>query len=156
MPLMSRWAWLAMFAIGCGHPAAPATQPSAPQQPVAAAPDAAPAPPRELDEDLPRLADRAVKLYQDWQRAFGEAGTNCADAATRMNAIADANADLIAANHRLTKAGHEKIKAARAELEKRSAEIDPAAQAIMTGPTMSACKADAAFNTALERLAGEG
>ena len=147
--------WVAIFAIGCGHPAAPASQTTAPQPPVAAAPDAAPAP-RPLDEDLPRLADRAVKLYQDWQRAFADAGTNCADAATRMTALADANADLIAANQRLTKAGHDKIKAARAELEKRSAEIDPAAQAIMTGPTMSACKSDAAFNTALERLAGEG
>lgn len=155
MRLMSRWAWLAMFAIGCGHPAAPATTTVAPQ-PVAATPDAAPAAPLPLDEDLPRLADRAVKLYQDWQRAFTEAGTNCADAATRMSALADANADLIAANQRLIKAGHEKIKAARTELEKRSADIDPAAQAIMTGPTMSACKSDAAFNTALERLAGEG
>lgn len=122
---------------------------------MAAAPDATPAP-LPLDEDLPRLADRAVKLYVDWQRAFGEAGTNCADAAARMNALADSNADLIAANQRLSKSGHEKIKAARAELEKRSAEIDPAAQAIMTGPTMSACQSDAAFNTALERLAGEG
>lgn len=154
MTPMPRYAWLAMFAIGCGHPAAPATQPTAPQPPVAVAPDAAV--PSPLDEDLPRLADRAVKLYQDWQRAFQAAGTNCTDAATRMNALADANADLIAANQRLTRAGHEKVKAARAELEKRSAEIDPAAQAIMTGPTMSACSSDAAFNAALERLAGGG
>ena len=149
-----RWAWLAMLAIGCGHPATPATHTTASQPAAAVAPDAAV--PLPLDEDLPRLADRAVKLYQDWQRAFSEAGTNCSDAATRMNALADANADLIAANQRLTRAGHEKIKAARAELEKRSAEIDPAAQAIMTGPTMSACKSDGPFNAALERLAGEG
>jgi hypothetical protein len=151
---MSRWAWLASFAIGCGHPAAPATHTTASQPAAAVTPDAAV--PLPLDEDLPRLADRAVKLYQDWQRAFAEAGTNCADAAARMNAIADANVDLIAATQRLTRAGHEKNKAARAELEKRSAEIDPAAQAIMTGPTMSACKSDAPFNAALERLAGEG
>lgn len=151
---MSRWSWLASFAIGCGHPAAPTTQ-TTPAQPQAAAPDAAVAP-RALDDDLPRLADRAVKLYVDWQNAFELAGTNCEDATTKMNALADANADLIAANQRLVRAGHDKIKAARAELEKRSAEIDPAAQAIMTGPTMSACKADAPFNAALERLAGEG
>jgi hypothetical protein len=151
---MLRWAGLAFLAIGCGHPAAPASQPTTPQPAVVVAPDAAA--PLPLDEDLPRLADRAVKLYQDWERAFSAAGTNCADAATRMNALAEANADLIAANQRLSRAGHEKIKAPRAELEKRSAEIDPAAQAIMTGPTMSACKSDAAFNTALERLAGEG
>lgn len=150
---MPRWAGLALLAIGCGHPATPVTQPTGGQPAIIVAPDAAV--PVPLDEDLPRLADRAVKLYQDWERAFSAAGTNCADAATRMSALADANADLIAANQRLTRAGHEKIKAARAELEKRSAEIDPAAQAIMTGPTMSACKSDTAFNAALERLAGE-
>ena len=151
---MSRWFWLASFVIACGQPSAPATQ-TTPAQPQAAAPDAAVAP-RPLDEDLPRLADRAVKLYSDWQKAFEAAGTNCADATTRMNALVDANADLIAANQRLVRAGHDKVKAVRAELEKRSAEIDPAAQAIMTGPTMSACKSDAPFNAALERLAGEG
>ncbi len=153
---MRWWFWLASFAIACGHPPAPATQPTEPHVAVAAPPpDAAPAP-RELDDDLPRLADRAVKLYTDWQRAFADAGSNCADATVRMNALVEANADLIAANRRLVRAGHDKIKAARAELEKRSAEIDPAAQAIMTGVTMSACKQDAAFNAALEQLAGEG
>lgn len=152
---MSRWSWFASFAIGCGHPAAPATQTTPAPAQAAVAPDAAVAP-RALDDDLPRLADRAVKLYIDWQKAFEAAGTNCADATAKMNTLADANEDLIAANHRLVRAGHENVKAARAELEKRSAEIDPAAQAIMTGPTMSACKADAPFNAALERLAGEG
>jgi len=150
-----RWAWLATFAIGCGHPSAPATTTAGPQ--VQAAPseagiDAA----RLLEDDLPKLAERAVKLYQDWQRAFSEAGTDCAAATTRMNALADANADLIAANQRLVHAGHDKIKAARVELDKHSAEVDPAAQAIIQGPTMSACKGDPAFNKALDRLAGEG
>ncbi|HUS27195.1 MAG TPA: hypothetical protein VMZ53_01765 [Kofleriaceae bacterium] len=118
--------------------------------------DAPPAQQGPLEDDLPRLAERAVKMYQDWQKAFAEAGTDCAAATTKMNALADANADLIAANQRLTKSGHEKIKAARAELEKHDAEIDPAAQAIMQGPTMAACHDDRAFNTALDRLAGEG
>jgi hypothetical protein len=149
-----RWAWLASIAIGCGHPSAPPTTPAGPSAGSSAD---APAPAaRPLDEDLPRLAERAAKMYQDWQRAFAEAGTDCAAATAKMNALAEANADLIAANQRLTKSGHEKIKAARAELEKHSAEIDPAAQAIMQGPTMSSCSGDPAFNRALERLAGEG
>lgn len=152
---MSRWSWFAIFAIGCGHPAAPATQTTPAPAPVTVAPDAAVAPPA-LEDDLPRLADRAVKLYLDWQKAFDTAGTNCADATARMNTLAETNADLIEANHRLMKSGHEKIKAARAELIKRSGEIDAAAQTIMTGPTMTACKGDAPFNAALERLAGEG
>jgi hypothetical protein len=148
-------AWLVVIAIGCGHPSAPPATPSGPVAPAAPT-DAPAAPPVPLDEDLPRLAERAVKMYQDWQKAFADAGSDCAAAAQKMNALADANADLIAANQRLTKAGHEKIKAARAELEKHSAEIDPAAQAIMQGPTMGACSGDPAFNKALERLAGEG
>jgi hypothetical protein len=153
--MTSRWlAVVAIVVVSCGHPSAP------PATPVDTSSKGAPvdAPPKErpLDEDLPRLAERAVKMYQDWQRAFAEAGTDCAAAATKMNALADANADLIAANQRLTKAGHEKIKAARAELDKHSAEIDPAAQAILQAPTMSACKSDPAFNKALERLATEG
>jgi len=149
-----RWAWLASIAIGCGHPSAPPTTPVVP--PSGAAADAPAQAAKPLDEDLPTLAQRAVKMYQDWQRAFSEAGTDCGAATTKMNGLADANADLIAANMRLTKAGHEKIKAARAELEKHAAEIDPAAQAIMQGPTMTACSGDASFNKALDRLAGEG
>lgn len=148
-------AWLIVIAIGCGHPSAPPTTPAGPAAPAATT-DAPAAQPVPLDDDLPRLAERAVKMYQDWQKAFADAGTDCAAATEKMNALADANADLIAANQRLTKAGHEKIKAARAELEKHSAEIDPAAQAIMQGPTMGACSGDPAFNKALERLAGEG
>lgn len=150
-----KWLWLACIAIGCGHPSTP---PATPTGPTASGPtvDAPPAAPAPLENDLPKLAERAVKMYQDWQKAFADAGTDCAAATTKMNALADANADLIAANARLTKSGHEKIKAARAELEKHSAEIDPAAQAIMQGPTMSACSADPAFGKALDRLAGEG
>jgi hypothetical protein len=149
---MSRWASLVALAIGCGHPAPP---PAPPVAPVSAPADAAPPDTRALDDDLPALAERAVALYQGWQRAFAEAGTDCGAATTKMNALADANADLIAANQRLAASGHDKIKAARAELDKHAGEIDPAAQAIMQGPTMSACSGDPDFNKALDRLAGE-
>ena len=67
-------------------------------------------------------------MYQDWEKAFAEAGTDCAAATTKMNALADSNADLIAANARLAKAGHEKIKAARAELDKHADQIDASAR----------------------------
>lgn len=150
--MMARTDWFLLFAIGCGHPAAtPTTTPVATTAPA----DAAPAT-RPLEEDLPALAERAVKMYQDWEHAFAEAGTDCAVAATKMNALADANADLIAANARLAKSGHEKIKAARAELDKHADQIDASAKAVMTGPTMSKCSADPAFSKALDRLAGEG
>jgi hypothetical protein len=148
---MGRTSWLFAFALGCGHPSnTPTTTPVTPAAPA----DAAPAE-TKLDDDLPKLAERAVKMYQDWEHAFAEAGTDCATATTKMSALANANADLIAANQRLARSGHEKIKAARAELDKHADQIDPAAKAIMQGPTMSACSGDAAFNKALDRLGGE-
>ena len=149
--MMTRTGWLLVFAIGCGHPAAtPTTTPVTPAPADAAAPAEA-----KLDDDLPKLAERAVKMYQDWERAFAEAGTDCAVATTKMNALADANADLIAANQRLAQAGHEKIKAARAELAKHADQIDASAKAVMSGPTMSKCSSDPGFSKALDRLAGE-
>ena len=149
---MARTSLLLAVAIGCGHPSStPTTTPVAPVAPADAAPSAEP----KLDDDLPKLAERAVKMYQDWEKAFADAGTDCAAATTKMNALADANADLIAANQRLAKSGHDKIKAARAELDKHSSEIDLSAKAIMQGPTMKACSSDAAFGKALDRLGGE-
>ena len=154
MMRMSRWAWLATFAIGCGHPSAPATpgRGSAVTAPADASVDA----PLPLDQDLPRLAERAVKLYLDWKNAFGEAGTDCALATTKMNAIADANADLIEANRKLYKGSHERVKEFRAELAKHEAELDASAKAIMESPTMAKCSSDPVFARALDRLGGEG
>ena len=70
MNTMSRWAWLATLAIGCGHPSAPAA-PGRGKAPPAPASDAAADAPIALENDLPRLAVRAVKLYADWQAALG-------------------------------------------------------------------------------------
>lgn len=150
---MSRCAWLAALAIGCGHPAAPA---SPGRSSAAAPPDAAVDAPVPLENDLPRLADRAVKLYADWQAALTAAGTDCAVATTKMNAIADANADVIAANHQLYRGSRERVTAFRAELEKRQADLDASAKAILASPAMQKCGSDPAFAKALDRLGGEG
>lgn len=112
--------------------------------------------PLPLHEDLPRLAKRAVQLYRDWNLAFEEAGTDCALAAEKMNALADANADLIAANREIHRDGHERVKALRAELARYEAEIYAVAKAIVESPTMSACAHDPAFARALDRLGGDG
>jgi hypothetical protein len=155
MIAMSRWAWLATVAIGCGHPAAPATPTRG--SPAASAPaDASVDAQLALEEDLPRLAERAVKLYADWQAALDAAGTDCAAAATKMNALADANADVIAASHELYRGGRERVKAFRAELAKHQAELDASAKAIAGSPAMAACGGDPAFAQALDRLGGEG
>ena len=153
MIAMPRWAWLASFAIGCGHPSAPVKP--ATGGPVGTAPSDA-AVTKPLDEDLPAMADRAVKLYLDWKAALDAAGTDCAAAATKMNAVADANTEMLAANERLYKGPRERVKAFRAELDKRAEQIDPAAKAILDSPAMKKCGSDPAFSRALDRLGGEG
>jgi hypothetical protein len=155
---MSTWAWLATFAtlatfaIACGHPSTPAKP-----GPGSGVAQAAPADaPLALENDLPRLAERAVKLYRDWQAALADAGTDCVAATTKMNAIADANADVIDANRKLVRGDRERVKAMRAELDKHQAELDASAKAIVESPTMAKCSQDPGFAKALDRLGGEG
>ena len=143
-----------MFAIGCGHPSAPANPGrGSGTQSTASAPAAAPV---ALENDLPRLAERAVKLYADWQAALAAAGTDCAAATTKLNALADANADVIDANRKLLRGDRERVKALRAELDKHQAELDASAKAIVESPTMQQCSQDPGFAAALDRLGGEG
>jgi hypothetical protein len=151
---MSRWASFAIVAIGCGS-AAPAQAPRTPPPataPVDAAVEARPA----LADDLPRLALRARQLYLDWHTAFADGNTDCATATASMNALADKNADVIAANQQVMRDGHEKRKALRAEVEKYEAEMAPVAKAIIESPIMSRCASEPAFMKAVDRLAGEG
>jgi len=96
-----------------------------------------------------------AKLYRDWKQAFAEAGTNCAAATSRMNALVDANRDLREASQHVLRAGHAKVKALRIEREKYDAEIDANAKAIFESPTLAKCKKDPAFSRALERLGGD-
>jgi hypothetical protein len=149
-----QWVWLASVAIGCGQPTAPASpKPTAPPPAVV---DAAVDAPVALENDLPRLAERAVKLYVDWSVALREAGDDCAQATAKMNAIADANLDVIHANTKLLRGPRDRIKALRAELEKHQVEYDAAARAIFESPTMKKCSRDPAFARASDRLGGEG
>jgi hypothetical protein len=152
---MSRWASLAIIALGCGS-AAPAQSTHATPPPATAPADAAVEPRPALADDLPRLALRARQLYLDWHAAFADANTDCATATASMNALADKNADVIAANQQVMRDGHDKRKALRAEVEKYEAEMAPVAKAIIESPIMSRCANDATFMKAVDRLAGEG
>jgi hypothetical protein len=147
-----RWALLAILANGCGQPRASPMTPA----PSTVTGDAAILEQAPLDQDLPRLADRAVALYADWARAFAEAGTDCTLATSKMNEIADTYADVIEANRRILHAGHAKVVAMRDEMRKHETENDASAKAIMEGPTMTECSSDPAFSKAVDRLAGEG
>jgi hypothetical protein len=152
---MSRSAWLAIFAVGCGARATP----SSAQVPASVGPgssSAAPAGPVALSDDLPRLAARARELYLAWRGAFADGSMDCANATIRTNEVADRFADVTDANRVVWRAGHARIKAFRAELDKYDAEIGPAAKAVMESPIMGRCVDDPAFARAIERLAGEG
>lgn len=110
-------------------------------------------PARPLDEDLPKLAERAVKMSKDLLKALTETGTDCAAAAARINAVADANADVTAANTKVLHAGSDRVKQLRAALEPYGAELDQTAKDISQAITASNCAKDAAFSRAFDRFA---
>ena len=147
---MLRWTVIATFALGCGH-AAPAAGPP-PGTSHASPADAQtgdtvlPA----LAEDFPRLADRSVKMYEELARAVAE--PNCAAATKKINAVADAYADVIAAARRVIRAGRDQVKQLRAALDPHQAELDASAAAIAQAPTMTKCSQDPAFSAAMDRF----
>ncbi len=152
---MSRWARAALFAVGCGH-AAPAPAPAPGTTHVAHASDAGVdgAPPK-LEDDLPRLAVRAVAMFDAWQRALADTGDDCAAATTKLNQLALDFADVIEANAHVVHSGHEKIKALRAELANYDEQMDKAAEAIAHSKTMAKCAPEPAFARAVDRIGGE-
>lgn len=150
---MPRWAWLATVALGCGGQQTPAGP--APRMESAHVADAGVDAPPSLADDLPTLARRARQLYLDWAAAFADASIDCATASARVNALADTNADVAAANKAVFRAGHERVRALRAELDKYEAEMMPAAKAIMESPIMARCSSDASFARAIDRLQGD-
>lgn len=154
MIAMSRWAWFAVIAIGCGHPSPPAKPGTGSNAPAPV--DAAAEAPLALENDLPRLAERAVKLFADWRAALGDGSADCATATTKLSALADANLDVIEANRKVLRGTRDKVKAMRAELEKYQTELDASANAIASSPTMTKCSSDPAFAKAIDRLQGEG
>jgi hypothetical protein len=149
---MSRWVFLAIM-FGCGHAApAPSSPPTTIGTSHAAPPQATPA---ALEDDLPRLAERAVKFYADWQHAMEESASDCTVATAKINALADANADFITANAHVAHAGHDKIVQLRAALEPHAAELDASAKAIVDSPTLKACHDNVEFSHAIDRIQGD-
>ncbi|MDB4956068.1 MAG: hypothetical protein JWO36_3637 [Myxococcales bacterium] len=151
---MTRWSWAAIIAIGCGH-AAPSPPPPI-LKPVAT--DAAvsiDAQPIALDDDLPRLAARALELFQAWATALEESGEDCAAATAKIDAIADRYADVITANAKVMHAGRDKVKALRGEVAKHEEQFDAAAKQVVQSKAMAACHDDRAFAKAIDRVGAE-
>ncbi len=145
---MSRVLSIALVLAACRHPA-PAPPP-APPPPPAAPVDAGP--PLPLDRDLPRLAERATRLYQDVAAAFAASGIDCAAATTKVGALQRTYADVVVANAKVLHDG--RAKELRAALESHADVLDAAARAIVESPTMKQCSSDRAFTDAFDALVG--
>ena len=141
---MSRVVYIALLVAGCGHPSPPTRQAG-----TAAPPDAAVAP-LPLDRDLPRLAERASKLYADLAAAFASAGEDCTAAIARLAELRGSYADVIAATAQVLHDGR------AADLEAALAAHEDArsasAKAIVESKTMAACAKDRAFTQAYDEL----
>ena len=144
------------LAIACGtKPSPPAAQPEPPPPPPADAaviPDAPPAPVGPLDRDMPRLAERSLKLYESVVETFRNAGGDCPAATTKLNALRAEFADVTSANAKVLHEGRgRELKAALAKYDDK---LDAAAREIVGSQTMSKCSSDRAFTRAFDELVG--
>lgn len=145
--MKSRVIWLAA-AVACSRPP-PSSANSQPAH-VAAVADAAVVDAAPLDQDLPRLVDRAIAMYQDIAKAFAASAKDCAAATAKLDQLAATYRDVVAANAKVLHDG--RAKELKAALEPHGDAFDAGARAIMQSPTMSACAQDAAFTKALDQL----
>jgi hypothetical protein len=99
---------------------------------------------------MPRLAERAVALYQAWAHAVDT--DDCAKAAAAMTAVAEQFADVIAANAKILRSGHDERKALKDALAPHDAEMEPAAKTIVAGAAR--CHDHADFVRAFDRIGG--
>ncbi len=134
----------------------PAPAPKQPPPPTGGSGSAAPppdaAPTGALDQDLPRLATRATKLYQDVAAAFTAAGEDCAAASAKLAALQTEYADVIAANAKVLHDG--RARELRAALEPHATDLDAAAKSIVDSKTMKKCSPDRAFADSFDKLVG--
>ena len=151
-----RVAVLVVLLAGCPKKSPQVVPPPVPDASVDAAPvvalDAAPSASGPLDRDLPRLALRAVALYEGLVAAFRAAGTNCALATTKIDELRVQNADVTAANQKVLHEG--RARELKAALAKYDDKLDAAMKEIVGSQTMSKCSSDRAFTKSLDDLVG--
>ncbi|HET7502908.1 MAG TPA: hypothetical protein VFK02_17935 [Kofleriaceae bacterium] len=140
--------WI-VAALACSGNSAPPAGPA--RSPTHAAADAA-VDATPLDQDLPRLVERAIAMYQDIARAFAASGPDCAAATTRLGQLARTYGDVTAANAKVLHDG--RARELKAALEPRAEAFDAGARQILASPTMSRCAQDPAFTRALDGLLG--
>lgn len=156
---MSIAAVLAACSGRAGPVASPAAPPpaAAPAPPVAAPGAAAPspaapapAPAAPLDQDLPRLVERALAMYRDVAGALAASGNDCAAASARLRELSGRYRDVVTANAKVLRDG--RARELRAALEPHGDEFDAAAQAVVGSPVMAKCAPDPAFGKAFDDL----
>ena len=148
---------LLIVLMACGTKSSPPAKPAPPPDaaidavPMAAV-DAAPAPTGPLDRDLPRLAQRAVALYEAVVVAFRAAGTDCAAATTKLGTLRTEFGEVIVANAKVLHEG--RARELKVALAKHGDKLDAAAKEIVGSQTMSKCTSDRAFTKAFDELVG--
>jgi hypothetical protein len=145
---MLRVIWVAAAVACSARPPAPVQPPPPPPPPAVADAgviDAAP-----LDQDLPRLVERLLAMYQDVARAFAASGEDCAAATARLRELAGRHREAATANAKVLHDGRDRE--LRAALGPRSEAFDEAAAAVVQSPTMSKCARDPAFAKAFDAL----
>ncbi|HEU4730323.1 MAG TPA: hypothetical protein VFT22_20640 [Kofleriaceae bacterium] len=151
VPISLRVIWIAA-ALACSGTSSSPAGPAAPPAPVHAAVADAAVDATPLDQDLPRLVERAITMYQDISRAFAASGSDCAAATRRLGQLASAYRDVTTANAKVLHDG--RAKELKAALEPRAEAFDAGARQILAAPTMSKCAQDPAFTKALDELLG--
>jgi hypothetical protein len=150
---MMRWLAITVL-VACGHAApppgpAPGTTHATPD---AGTPDDGPV---GLEANLPELAKRSAKLYEELANALADAKGDCAVATSKVDALATTYADVNAANARVLHAGHARVKQLKAALEPFKDELEASAKQVADSPTMRACSQNEGFAKAMDRLVGE-
>jgi hypothetical protein len=135
-------------AVACSGTPPPRAQ-SAEPGPVVAAADAGYAA-AALDQDLPRLAQRSLVMYEDVARTFAASGEDCAAAAAKLGQLAGTYREVVTANAKVLHDG--RAKQLRAALDPYGESFDRSARAIVQSPTMSKCARDPAFAKAFDDL----
>jgi hypothetical protein len=131
------------------RPAAAPVEPTKPPPPISS-PDAAPI--VALDQDLPRLAERSTRLYQDIAAAFASVGVDCSAAVVQLRALQQSNAEVVTAIAKVLHDG--RAREMRAALEPHQEMLGAAAKAIAESSTMTKCESDRAFTDTFDQLVG--
>lgn len=142
---MLRVMWIAA-AVACGS--APTPPPPAPP-PVAVA-DAGVVRAAPLDQDLAKLVERSLAMYQDVAAALTASSRDCAAATAKLDQLAAGYRDVVLANAQVIHDG--RAAALRAALAPRDDAFTAAAGNVMHAPAMAACASDATFTHALDAL----